>query len=68
MQKNVLPYDIVRQAFEALIVFVKNRGAIALKAAPKRPVPLLRLLLKSRSNPADIDRLVQELGLSISAQ
>ena len=41
---------------------------LALKAAPKRPVPLLRLLLKSRSNPADIDRLVQELGLSISAQ
>ena len=68
IQKTAQPHAIVRQAFEALIVFVKNRGAIALKAAPKRPVPLLRLVLISQSNPADIDRLVQELGLSISAQ
>lgn len=67
-QKAAKPYAIVRQAFDALIVLVKSRGTIALKAAPKQPVPLLRLLLSFETTPAGIDRLVRELGLSITAQ
>ena len=62
------PFEIVRQAYDALIVFVKNRGTIALKAAPKKPVPLLRLMLTSRSGPAGIDRLARDLGLSVEAR
>lgn len=67
-QRANQPFDIVRQAFDALIVFVKKRGTIALKAAPKKPVPLLRLALTSRSSPAGIDRLARELGLSVEAR
>ena len=68
VQKANQPFEIVRQAFDALIVFVKKRGTIALKAAPKAPVPLLRLVLTSRSSPAGIDRLARELGLSVEVR
>ena len=67
-QKAGQPFEIVRQAYDALIVFVKNRGTIALRAAPKKPVPLLRLALTSRSGPAGIERLARELGLSVEAR
>ncbi len=67
-QKSGQPFDIVRQAFDALIVFVKKRGTIALKAAPKKPVPLLRLALTSRTSPDRIDRLAREFGLSVEAR
>ena len=67
-QKAARPYAIVRQAFDALIVLVKTRGTIALKAAPKQPVPLLRLLLNFKTTPAGVDRLVRDLGLSITAR
>lgn len=67
-QKAGQPFEIVRQAYDALIEFVKKRGTIALKAAPKKPVPLLRLALTSRSGPAAIDRLARELGLSVEAR
>ena len=66
-QKASHPFEFVRQAFDALIVFVKKRGTITLKAAPKRPVPLLRLALTGRSTPAAI-RLARELGLSVEAR
>ena len=67
-QKAGQPFDIVRQAYDALIVFVKKRGTIALKAAPKKPVPLLRLALTSRTGPAGIERLARDLGLSVEAR
>ena len=67
-QKAHQPLDIVRQAFDALIAFVGNRGTITLKAAPKRPVPLLRLALTGRAGPAGIDRLARDLGLSVEAR
>ena len=67
-QKANQPFEFVRQAFDALIVFVKNRGTIALEAAPKPPVPLLRLALTSRTGPAGIDRLARKLGLSVEAR
>jgi len=67
-QKADQPYEIVRQAFDALTVFVKKRGTIALKAAPKTPVPLLRLVLTGRADPAGIERLARELGLSVEAR
>lgn len=67
-QKSAQPFDIVRQAFDALVVFVKNRGTIALKAAPEKPVPLLLLVLTSRTGPDRIDRLARQLGLSVEAR
>ncbi|MCY3829762.1 MAG: hypothetical protein OXF89_11555 [Rhodospirillaceae bacterium] len=67
-QRAHQPLDIVRRAFDALIVFVEKRGTIALKAAPKRPVPLLRLALTGRSSLAGIDRLARELGLTVEAR
>ena len=67
-QKANQPSGIVRQAFDALIEFVKKRGTIVLKAAPETPVPLLRLALTSRSSPAGIDRLARELGLSVEVR
>lgn len=68
VQKANQPSGIVRQAFDALIVFVKKRGTIVLKAAPKTPVPLLRLALTGRSSPAGLDRLARELGLSVEVR
>lgn len=67
-QKADQPFGIVRQAFATLAVFVQKRGTIALKAAPKTPVPLLRLALTSRAGPAGLDRLARELGLSVEAR
>ena len=67
-QKAAYRHDIVKQAIDALAVFVRNRGTIALKAAPKTPVPLLRLALTRRTGPAGMDRLARELGLSVEAR
>ena len=67
-QRAGQPFEIVRQAYDALIVFVKKRGTIALKATPGKPVPLLRLVLTSRSGRAGIDRLARELGLTVEAR
>ena len=67
-QRAGQPFEIVRQAYDALIVFVKKRGTIALKATPGKPVPLLRLVLTSKSGRAGIDRLARELGLTVEAR
>ena len=67
-QKAGQPLEIARQAFDALTAFVKKRGTIALKAAPKTPVPLLRLALRGRAGPDGIDRLARDLGLSVEAR
>ena len=68
LQKGAQPHAIVRQAFDALIQFVRKRGTITLKAMPERPVPLLRLALNRPTTQAGIDRLARELGLSVEAQ
>ena len=68
IHKAAQNHAIVRQAFDALIQFVKTRGTIAVEAMPKRPIALLRLALADRSSPDGIDRLARELGLSVEAR
>ena len=65
-RRAAAPHAILRQALDAAIVLVKNRGAITLTAAPQPPVALLTLVLLLRRD--DPDRLARKLGVTVAAE
>jgi hypothetical protein len=67
--KGAVPFKIAQEAFTAAETFLKKPGTIELVAAPKQPFPFAGFMaLAGRPDPAALDKLKEELGLTISAK
>ncbi|MCW5770796.1 MAG: hypothetical protein KIT16_04110 [Rhodospirillaceae bacterium] len=66
--KNV-PVKIGRDAATAAESFIKSPGTFAIEAKPKAPFALAQLMaLAGKFDPPAIDKLAEELGLSVKAE
>lgn len=67
--KGAVPFKIAQEGLAAAETFLKKPGTIELVAAPKQPFPFAALMaLAGRPDPAALDKLKEDLGLTISAK
>ncbi|MGH7006376.1 MAG: hypothetical protein ACREIP_20715, partial [Alphaproteobacteria bacterium] len=63
------PFKIAREAGAAAETFIKTPGTFVIEAKPKAPFALAQLMtLMGKADPAAIDRLTDDLGLTVSAK
>lgn len=67
--KAAVPFKIGQEAAAAAEAFIKKPGTFEVLAAPKQPFAVAGLMaLAGRPDPAALDKLKEELGLTISAK
>lgn len=69
-QKKRMPFQLGKEALEAAEKFLKNPGEIFVKAEPSAPVAILAVVMGTMGggmNPAKIDALKKQLGISFGA-
>jgi hypothetical protein len=67
-QQKSAPFRIAREAASAAEAFVRKPGLIAVEAKPKAPFATAQFMaLAGKFEPAAIDKLTDELGLTIKA-